>query len=68
MTEQEKSLQFMQIALKYFPLAKEQLDKAGIELSFEVIQPFMELFTKVMDEAYELGRNEALKETNQIKS
>jgi competence protein ComZ len=65
MNDQDKSLQFMQIALKYLPQAKEQLDKAGVELSLDVIQPFMELFTKVMQEAYELGREEASKEVNQ---
>jgi competence protein ComZ len=62
MNTPDKSMEFMQIAMKYFPQAKEQLDKAGVELSFDVIQPFMELFTKVMQEAYELGREEALKE------
>ena len=62
MNTQEQSLQFMQIALKYLPQAKEQLDKAGVELSFDIIQPFMDLFAQVMQEAYELGRNEALKE------
>jgi competence protein ComZ len=65
MNDQDKSLQFMQIALKYLPQAKEQLDKAGVELSLDVIQPFMELFTKVMQEAYDLGREEAGKEVNQ---
>jgi competence protein ComZ len=65
MDTQEKSMQFMQIAMKYLPQAKEQLDQAGVELSFELIQPFMELFTKVMQEAYELGREEALKEVKQ---
>jgi competence protein ComZ len=64
MNNQEQSLQFMQIALKYLPQAKEQLDKAGVELSFDMIQPFMDLFTQVMKEAYELGRTEALKEMN----
>jgi competence protein ComZ len=67
MDTQDKSMQFMQIAMKYLPQAKEQLDQAGVELSFELIQPFMELFTKVMQEAYELGREEALKELNQEK-
>lgn len=64
MSTQDQSLQFMQIALKYLPEAKQQLDKAGVELSFELIQPFMDLFTKVMQEAYELGKEEALKELN----
>jgi competence protein ComZ len=65
MNTPDKSMQFMQIALKYLPQAKEQLDQAGVELSFDVIGPFMELFTKVMQEAYELGREEALSEINQ---
>lgn len=58
---QDKSMEFMQIAMKYLPEAKEKLDKAGVEISFELLQPFMELFTKVMNEAYELGKNDALK-------
>lgn len=55
MDNQQQSLQFMQIAMKYLPEAKEQLDQAGVELSFELIQPFMDIFTQVMKEAYELG-------------
>jgi len=62
MINQDKSLQFMQIAMKYLPEAKEQLDQAGVELSMELIQPFMNLFTKVMQEAYELGKEDALSE------
>jgi len=62
MINQDKTLQFMQIAMKYLPEAKEQLDQAGVELSMELIQPFMNLFTKVMQEAYELGREDALSE------
>lgn len=56
MTTNDKTMEFMQIAMKYLPEAKEELDKAGVELSFEMIQPFMNLFTKVMNEAYELGK------------
>ena len=62
MISQDKSLQFMQIAMKYLPEAKEQLDKAGVELSMELIEPFMNLFSKVMQEAYELGLAEGRKE------
>lgn len=62
MINQDKSLQFMQIAMKYLPEAKDQLDKSGVELSMDLIQPFMNLFTKVMQEAYELGWEEAKKE------
>jgi competence protein ComZ len=64
MNTEEQSMQFMQIALKYLPQAKEQLDKAGVELSFDMIQPFMDLFTKVMHEAYELGKSDALNQIN----
>lgn len=52
----------MQIAMKYLPEAKQQLDEAGVELSLEMIQPFMSLFTKVMNEAYEMGKADALTE------
>jgi competence protein ComZ len=62
MTSQEKTLEFMQIAMKYLPEAKEQLDKAGVELSMELIEPFMNLFTKVMQDAYELGLADGRKE------
>ncbi|MFZ7944579.1 ComZ family protein [Neobacillus sp. 19] len=62
MNNQDKTLQFMQIAMKYLPEAKAQLDQSGVELSMELIEPFMNLFTKVMHEAYELGREDALTE------
>ena len=48
----------MQIAMKYLPEAKQKLESSGIELSMETIQPMMELFTKVMGEAYELGKKD----------
>ncbi len=52
-------MEFMQIAMKYLPEAKQKLEESGIELSLETIQPMMELFTKVMGEAYDLGKQEA---------
>ncbi|MCA1031050.1 ComZ family protein [Bacillus timonensis] len=60
-----KSMQFMQIAMKYFPEAKSVFDEAGIELSLEKMQPMLGLFTKVMAEAYELGKEEALQNENE---
>jgi competence protein ComZ len=63
MNNQDNTLQFMQIAMKYLPEAKEQLDQAGVELTMDLIEPFMNLFTKVMQEAYELGKEDALKES-----
>lgn len=59
---QDKTMEFMGIAMKYLPEAKEQLENAGIELSMELIQPFMMLFTKVMQEAYELGVKDAMQQ------
>ncbi|MDP4164754.1 MAG: ComZ family protein [Bacillota bacterium] len=64
MNTQDKTMQFMQIAMKHFPEAKEQMDQAGVEFPMEMLQPFMALFTKVMTEAYELGKEDAKKEMN----
>ncbi|WP_226670574.1 ComZ family protein [Metabacillus litoralis] len=59
MDQHPKTMEFMQIAMKYLPEAKEKLEGSGIELSMETIQPMMELFTKVMGEAYELGKKDS---------
>ncbi|MGD6965317.1 competence protein ComG [Rossellomorea vietnamensis] len=59
---QDKNMEFMQIAMKYLPEAKEQLEQSGIELSIDMIQPFMTLFTQVMNEAYQMGHRDALEE------
>lgn len=59
MEQHPKAMEFMQIAMKYLPEAKEKFEGSGIELSLETIQPMMELFTKVMGEAYELGKKDA---------
>ncbi|MBS4188868.1 ComZ family protein [Bacillus sp. FJAT-49705] len=60
MQSTDKTMEFMQIAMKHLPEAKQQLENAGIELSLDMIQPFMNLFTKVMNEAYEMGKADAL--------
>ena len=52
----------MEIALKHFPEGKERLKKSGINISLTMIPVFMDLFTKVMDEAYELGKRDAERE------
>ena len=62
---EQPNMQFMQIAMKYLPEAKQLLDQTGIELNMEHIQPMMDLLTKVMSDAYELGKEDALKEINQ---
>ncbi|WP_110929082.1 ComZ family protein [Bacillus massiliglaciei] len=56
---EDKTLEFMGIAMKYFPEAKEKLEAAGIPFSMEMAEPFMDLFKKVMQEAYELGKKDA---------
>ncbi len=56
---EDKTLEFMAIAMKYFPEAKAKLEESGIPVSMELAAPFMELFKKVMKEAYELGKNDA---------
>lgn len=65
MQSNDKTMEFMQIAMKYMPEAKQQLDEAGIELSMEMLQPFMTLFTQVMTEAYEMGKTDASREKEQ---
>ena len=59
---EEQNMQFMQIAMKYLPEAKQILDETGVELSMEHVQPVLTLLTKVMNEAYELGKQDALAE------
>ncbi|MGA9228115.1 MAG: ComZ family protein [Mesobacillus sp.] len=62
MQNNDKTMEFMQIAMKYLPEAQQQLETAGIELTMDNLQPFFTLFTKVMNEAYELGKADAAKE------
>jgi len=61
-TMEEQNMQFMQIAMKYLPEAKQILDETGVELSMEHVQPVLTLLTKVMSDAYELGKQDALAE------
>lgn len=57
--QDDKTLEFMGIAMKYFPEARQKMEQAGIEFSMEMAEPFMDLFKKVMYEAYELGKKDA---------
>lgn len=61
MENNDKTMEFMQIAMKYLPEAQQELQKAGVELTMDNLQPFFSLFTKVMNEAYELGKADAAK-------
>ncbi|MDG4656663.1 ComZ family protein [Ectobacillus antri] len=57
--DQQRSMQFMQIAFQYLPEAKALLEKSGVELDMSMAQPVMDLLIKVMNEAYELGKQDA---------
>ena len=59
---EEQNMQFMQIAMKYLPEAKQILDETGVELSMEHVQPVLTLLTRVMNDASELGKQDALAE------
>lgn len=59
MNNQDKSMEFMQIAMKHVPEAKAFFESKGIEMNLEDIQPMLGLLVRVMDEAYELGKNES---------
>lgn len=56
MSNPEMNMQFMQIAMKYMPDAKAFFDSKGIEMSMDDLQPMAELLLKVMNDAYELGK------------
>jgi competence protein ComZ len=60
-----KSMEFMQIAMKYLPEAKQMLDDTGIELTMDKLQPMIDMLTKVMADAYELGKQEAIEQRNE---
>ncbi|GLY11293.1 ComZ family protein [Bacillus badius] len=59
---ENKNMEFVQIAMKYLPEAQEKLKEAGIDFSVDLIEPFMGLFLNVMNEAYELGKQDAQQE------
>jgi competence protein ComZ len=45
----------MTMAMKHYPEIKQKLSEAGLDLHRHQLQPFMEIFFTVMDEAYEKG-------------
>ncbi|MDE5412599.1 ComZ family protein [Alkalihalobacterium chitinilyticum] len=57
----ELQMKFMQIAMKYMPEGKAMLDEKGIELNMDDLQPMVNMLVKVMNEAYELGKEESNK-------
>ncbi|MFB9762637.1 ComZ family protein [Ectobacillus funiculus] len=60
--DQGRNMQFFQMAMQYLPEAKGMLESSGVELDLAKAQPVLELLMKVMNDAYELGRQEALAE------
>ncbi|MFX3624110.1 MAG: ComZ family protein [Ectobacillus sp.] len=60
--DQQRNMQFLQIAMGHLPEAKALLEGSGIEFDMAKAQPVLELLMKVMNDAYELGRQEALAE------
>jgi competence protein ComZ len=54
--DQNMNMQFMSIVMKHLPEAKQLLDDQGLEINMEAMQPIMNLLLKVMNEAYELGK------------
>ncbi|MEK4565687.1 ComZ family protein [Alkalihalobacillus sp. FSL R5-0424] len=59
MANPELNMKLMQVAMKHLPEGQAFFQEKGIELGFEDLQPMMELFLKVMTEAYELGKEDA---------
>ena len=51
----KKKLEYMAIAMKHYPEIKKKLSDAGLEIDRQQLQPFMDIFFTVMDEAYEKG-------------
>jgi competence protein ComZ len=58
----QRNMQFLQLALQYLPEAKALLEGSGVEVDMAKAQPVLELLMKVMNDAYELGKEEALAE------
>jgi competence protein ComZ len=54
----ELNMKFMQVAMSHLPEAKAFLEQKGIELEMEDIQPMLQLLMNVMNDAYELGKEE----------
>jgi len=54
----ERNIKFMQIAMSHLPEARAFLEKKGIELGMDDIQPMLQLLMNVMNDAYELGKEE----------
>jgi competence protein ComZ len=56
--DNERNMKFMQIAMSHLPEAKAFFEKKGIEIGMDDIQPMLQLLMNVMNDAYELGKEE----------
>lgn len=51
----KRKLEYTAMAMKHYSEIKQKLSEAGLDLHRQQLQPFMEIFFTVMDEAYEKG-------------
>ena len=51
----KRKLDYVAMAMKHYTEIKNKLSAAGIELERQQLQPFMDIFFTLMDEAYEKG-------------
>ena len=51
----KRKLEYMAMAMKHYSEIKQKLNKAGLDIHKQQLQPFMEIFISMMDEAYEKG-------------
>ena len=54
----KRKLEYMAMAMKHYPEMKKKLSDAGLDIHKQQLQPFMDIFFSVMDEAYEKGYKE----------
>ncbi|MFB4162770.1 ComZ family protein [Alteribacillus sp. JSM 102045] len=60
--DQELNMRFMSIAMKHVQEGRAFLDEKGIELDMHDLQPALEMLMSVMNEAYNMGYEDAKKE------
>ncbi|SDI26195.1 MULTISPECIES: ComZ family protein [Alteribacillus] len=60
--DQELNMRFMEIAMKHVQEGRAFLNEKGIELDMHDLQPALEMLMSVMNEAYNMGYDDAKKE------
>lgn len=51
----KRKLEYMAMGMKHYSEIKKKLSEAGLDIDRQQLQPFMDIFFTVMDEAYEKG-------------